>query len=83
MPTSNLKQKTTRGLIWSFIEKFSMYGIQFILGLFIARILMPSDYGLDVCYFHGFSAILLTADLRALIQKQDRTEVDSSSSTLI
>ena len=82
MPTSNLKQKTTRGLIWSFIEKFSMYGIQFILGLFIARILEPSHYGLVgmLAIFMAFSAIFIDSGFaRALIQKQDRTEADFST----
>jgi len=59
-----------------------MYGIQFILGLFIARILMPSDYGLVgmLAIFMAFSAIFIDSGFaRALIQKQDRTEVDFST----
>ena len=43
---SNLKNKTAKGLIWSFIERFSAQGVQFILGLVLARLLLPSDYGL-------------------------------------
>jgi len=44
--TKNLKQKTVSGLIWSFIETISGQGIQFIIGIILARLLTPHDFGL-------------------------------------
>ncbi len=41
----NLKDKTITGLIWSFLENFLSLGIQFIIGIILARILTPSDFG--------------------------------------
>lgn len=43
---SSLKQKTMSGIVWSSLERFSVQGIQFIIQLVMARILLPSDYGL-------------------------------------
>ncbi len=69
-------------MLWSFIEKFSIYGIQFVIGLFVARILMPSDYGLVgmLAIFMSISGVFIDSGFsRALIQKQGRTEIDFST----
>lgn len=82
MNHNNLKQKTTRGMLWSFIEKISVYGIQFVLGIFVARILMPSDYGLVgmLAIFMSISNVFIDSGFsRALIQKKNRTESDFST----
>mgnify|MGYP003175845236 FL=1 len=41
-----MASKTVNGLFWSSMERLSVQGAQFVLSLFIARILSPSDYGL-------------------------------------
>ena len=41
-----MASKTVNGLFWSSMERISVQGAQFVLSLFIARILSPSDYGL-------------------------------------
>ena len=43
---SELKQKTVKGVVWSAIERFSVQGIQFVVMIFMARMLTPDDYGL-------------------------------------
>ena len=40
------ENKSVAGVVWSAIERFSVQGIQFILGIVIARLINPSDYGL-------------------------------------
>ena len=78
----NLKDKTVNGLLWSFIESFSLQGVQFIIGIMMARFLSPSDFGLIamLAIFLGISQIFIDGGFSAaLIQKRDRTEVDFST----
>lgn len=74
--------KTAKGVVWSVIDRFAGQGVQFIMGLIIARIVMPSDYGL-IAMLTVFLAIAQTfVDSgfgSALVQKQDRNEVDFST----
>ena len=74
--------KTVNGLFWSSMERLSVQGAQFVLSLFIARILSPSDYGL-VAMLGIFMAVAQTfvdsGFSNALIQKQGRTDVDYST----
>ena len=41
-----MKGEAHRSLLWSAIQQFATFGIQFILGIFLARLLNPYDYGL-------------------------------------
>ena len=79
---SSLKQQTFSGVFWSAIERFSVQGIQFILSFVIARQLLPSDYGL-IAMLSIFMAIAQnfvdSGFSNALIQKQNRTNVDYST----
>lgn len=79
---TNLKQKTLNGLLWSSIERFSIQGIQFVLGITIARFLLPSDYGLIgmIAIFMSISQALIDSGFsQALIQKKEVTEKDYST----
>ena len=42
----SIKQQVTKSVFWSAVERFSVQGVQFILSLIIARLLLPADYGL-------------------------------------
>lgn len=44
MPES-LKDKTIRGVGWSFVDNIASSGITFLVGLVLARLLTPSEYG--------------------------------------
>jgi O-antigen/teichoic acid export membrane protein len=77
-----LKHKAITGVIWSAIEKFSVQGIQFIIGIVLARLLMPEDFGLIgmLAIFMAISQLFVDSGFsKALIQKQDRTETDYST----
>ena len=40
-----LKEKTLSGVKWNAIGRFSTQGISFVIGLILARLLSPADYG--------------------------------------
>ncbi len=70
--TSNLKQKAAKGLVWKFIEQGGTQLIQFVSGIYIARILSPEDYGLVgmMAIFLGISQLFIDSGFRStLIQK--------------
>ena len=42
---SSIKDQSLTGFKWSAIGEVSTHGISFVLGLIIARLLMPEDFG--------------------------------------
>ena len=80
--SESLKSQSLSGIKWSAIERFGVQGIQFIIGLILARLLSPSDYGIIgmLAIFMAISQTIIDSGFsKALIQKQDRTEVDFST----
>ena len=80
--SESLKQKTAKGVLWSSVEQFSVQIIQFVLGLIMARILSPQDYGLVgmILVFTVIAQVFVESGFaNALIRKQNRTEVDYST----
>lgn len=74
--------KTISGFIWQSLDRFSVQGIQFIIGIVLARLLTPNDYGIIgiIMVFFVFCDIFVDSGFgRGLIQKTDRTETDSST----
>lgn len=79
---SELKEKTVKGLAWSTIDRFSTQGIQFVFSILIARLLMPSDYGVIAMLgiFFAVSQTFIDSGFgTALIQKANRTDTDFST----
>lgn len=80
-----MKQKTKVGMVWNTIEKIAVQGCGFVITIILANLLDPSDYGVVgmLNIFVAFSGVFIDSGFsRALIQKQDRTELDYST-TLI
>lgn len=78
----NLKQKTIVGLFWSFIDNFAKLGIQFIVGIILARILSPREFGLIgmITIFIAVSQTFVDSGFRnALIRKKYCSDVDYST----
>ena len=70
--TSNLRSKVFSSLIWKFLERGGTQGIQFILQLFLARLLTPKDYGTValITVFIAISTVFVQSGFNtALIQK--------------
>lgn len=80
--TGSLQNKAVKGVVWSAVERFSVQGIQFVLSIVIARLVAPSEYGL-IAMLGIFLAIAQTfidsGFSNALIQKQDRSDIDFST----
>ena len=65
--------------MWSAIERFSLQGVQFIIQIILARLLLPSDYGMIgmLAIFLQVAQVFIDSGFtNALIQKKDRTEED-------
>lgn len=80
--SESLRQKTKRGLYWKFAEQFSNYGIQFVIGIILARLLSPEDYGLTAlpAVFISVAGIFVSAGFHlALVRKPELTEKDLST----
>lgn len=80
--SNNIKSQTVKGVVWSTIERFSMQGVQFLLGIIMARLLTPNDYGLIgmIFVFISISQVFIDGGFtNALIQKKNRNETDFST----
>ena len=79
MSDSGLRGKAVRGVVWNAINSYSVSGIQFLIGIVLARLLTPSDYGLVgmTAIFFAISGVFIDSGFgSALVQKKDRNEDD-------
>lgn len=70
------------GVKWASIGHFSSQGISFVLGLILARLLLPADYGIlgMLGVFTAFAGSFVDCGFgSALIRKLNRTEADCST----
>ena len=79
MANESIRNKTVKGVGWTATESLAKYAVSFIVGIILARLLSPDDYGLlglmtiftviaDSLIDSGFSS--------ALIKKKDATDDD-------
>jgi teichuronic acid exporter len=74
-----LRNKTLTGLFWSFADNFLQQIINFVVGIILARILMPEQFGVlgIISVFIVISDTLVNSGLSdALINKKETTERD-------
>ncbi len=82
MSNDSLKYKTKKGLVWNSINQFANLGLSFVVGVVMARLLTPSDYGItalpsifvaiaEIFIWGGFSS--------AMVRKVDLNEEDLST----
>lgn len=77
--TDSLKDKTIRGVGWSLIDNFANAGITFLIGLILARLLSPQEYGLMaiVTLFIAISNTIVDSGFsNALIRKLEVKSID-------
>ncbi|MBP2241864.1 O-antigen/teichoic acid export membrane protein [Cytobacillus eiseniae] len=78
----NLKEKTVRGLFWSILDLLSNQGIQFLIQIILARLLLPEHFGLiglTIVFIAISNAIIDGGISQALIREQKVTQTDYST----
>ena len=78
----SLKKKTISGLLWSFGDMMGNQGIQFIIQIILARLLMPEDFGIIgmILVFVALSNSLVDSGFtQALIRDQKADQTDYST----
>lgn len=84
MSQDDLKLKTKKSLYWSFLNQFANYGIQFAIGIVMARLLSPADYGITAlpAVFMAVAGIFVDGGGfgSALVRKPEITEKDLATS---
>ena len=79
MAEQSLKEKTVKGTFWSAADAFLGQGVAFIVGIVLARLLTPEEYGLiGICaiFIIVLTGIVDSGFSNALIRKKDATNDD-------
>lgn len=74
--------KIIKGAKWSMIERLASQGVQFVLSIIIARLVLPSEYGLIamLTVFLAVAQVFIDSGFSySLLQKQKRTNRDFST----
>lgn len=82
MIQSSLKQKTIHALFWSFFESAGLQSVRFVVGIVLARLLFPAQFGLIgmLMIFMAVAQSFLDSGFgAALIQKREATLTDTCS----
>lgn len=76
------KNKIISGLIWKVLERGGTLGIQFIIQIILARLLLPEEYGLialGIVFIQLGDVFVQTGFSTSLIQKKHADDLDFSS----
>jgi teichuronic acid exporter len=82
LKSPSLKQKTVSGLFWSFSDNAASQAIHFVVGIILARILSPTEFGLVgmITIFIAVSQSFVDSGFQqALIRKKDADNTDFST----
>ena len=82
MSKGDLKKKVAKGAFWVALEQFCAQGVNFGMGIVLARLLTPDDYGTValVTIFVSVAQIFVGSGLgQALVQKREIDELDVNS----
>ena len=75
----SLKNKTVKGVAWSLTDNLANQGITFLVGLVLARLLTPTEYGvigIIMIFIAVFNSIVDSGFSSALIRKTNATHTD-------
>ena len=80
--SQSVRSQLLHGVAWNFIEKVLMRGASFVIGIILARLLSPSDFGLIgmLAIFVAISNVFIEGGLaKALIQRKNCQDIDFST----
>lgn len=80
--TKQLKQKATSAFIWDILSVFARQGVAFIVSVFLARLLLPAEFGLVAMALVFITISQVFADFglaSALIQNKENSSLTYSS----
>lgn len=78
----SLKSTLFKGIFWTGVDRFSVQIIQFIISIILARLLVPSEFGLIAMttIFIAIAQVFIDSGFsNALIQKKNRSSSDFST----
>ena len=78
----SLKEKSIDAIIWNLIERYGIQLFGLIIGIILARLLTPADYGLIgmIGVFFVLANVFVNSGFgSAYIQKKDANETDAST----
>jgi teichuronic acid exporter len=79
---TNLKAQALHAVFWSFLQRVGQQGIQFVIALILARLLLPTQFGLVgmLTIFMELARVFIDSGFgAALVQRQETTGVEESS----
>lgn len=82
MPDESVRNQTLSGVKWTALEQFSTQAISFVIGIILARLLNPTDYGTIgvLSIFMAVSGVFIDSGFgQALIRKIDIKDEDYST----
>lgn len=74
-----LRNKTIKGVSWSFFDSIASQGITFLVGIVLANILTPKEYGvvgIVTIFIAILNSLVDSGFSNALIRKQDVKQID-------
>ena len=86
MAEQSLKDKTVKGVGWSAIDNIAQYAVSFVVGIVLARLLSPDDYGLIgiIAIFTAVSFALVNGGFtNALIRKKEVIDDDYNTAFIV
>lgn len=86
MPQQSLKDKTIKGTAWSAADAFLGQGVTFLVGIVLARLLSPDEYGLIgiITIFTTVCTTIINGGFsNALIRTKDPSEDDYNTAFII
>ena len=78
----SLKKQVAKGAVWATLEKFSTQAVTFVVGMVLARLLTPTDYGtvaLLGIFFTIASSLASCGFGNALVQRKNAGDLEFNS----
>ena len=72
----SIKEKTISGVIWTFTQQVGVQGVNFVVQLFLARILLPEAFGLIamVQIFMAIGSALMDGGMTASLIRMEKPD---------